>query len=150
MSLVSEINARITHAMKAHDAPTLSTLRMLKAAFVNKEVERGHALDDAEALQVVATAIKQRRDSIDQFQKGGRADLVAKETAELGVLEALMPPPLSPETIESAVAAAVAETGASGMKDMGKVMKAAMAALAGQGVDGKVVSDAVRKHLSRS
>ncbi|MCX6550910.1 MAG: GatB/YqeY domain-containing protein [Acidobacteria bacterium] len=148
MSLVADVNARITRAMKAHDQQGLSALRMLKAAFVNREIERGHALDDPEALQVVASLIKQRRESIDQFQKGGRQDLVDKETAELVLLEALMPPPLSLDEIEAAVATAVVETGATSMKDMGKVMKAAMAALSGHVVDGKVVNEAVRRRLA--
>jgi uncharacterized protein len=147
MSLVADINTRITQAMKAHDAASLSTLRMLKAAFMNKEVERGHALDDTEALQVVGTLIKQRRDSIEQFEKGGRPDLVAKESSELVLLEALMPPPMSPADLDAAVDKAVADTGATSVKDMGKVMKAVMAALAGTGADGKAVNEAVRRRL---
>lgn len=147
MSLVTDINARITQAMKAHDPVALSTFRMLKSAFVSKEVEKGHPLEDAEARQVIGTMIKQRRESIEQFQKGGRADLVEKETVELRVLEALMPPPPSAEEIQQAVEAAIAETGASGMKEIGRVMKATMAALAGRSVDGKLVNELVRKRL---
>jgi hypothetical protein len=147
MSTLSDVNARIVQAMKAHDQTALSAYRMLKAALMNKEVEKGHALVETEALQVVAAQIKQRRDSIDQFGKGGRQDLVDKETAELALLEGLMPPPLSQADIDAAVDKAVAETGASSLKDMGRVMKAAMAVLAGQPVDGKVVNDAVRKRL---
>ena len=146
-STLADVNARIVQAMKAHDQTALSAYRMLKAALMNKEVEKGHALVETEALQVVAAQIKQRRDSIDQFGKGGRQDLVDKETAELALLEGLMPPPLSQADIDAAVEKAVAETGASTLKDTGRVMKAAMAVLAGQPVDGKAVNDAVRKRL---
>lgn len=148
MSILADVNARITQAMKAHDAPTLSALRMLKTALTNKEVEKGRALETGEALQVVATLIKQRRESIEQFQKGGRPDLVEKERFEVGLLEAMMPPPVSAAEIEEAVAAAVRETGASSPKDMGRVMKAAMAVLAGRPVDGKSVNEAVRRKLA--
>ena len=149
MSTLADVNARIVAAMKAHDQTALSAFRMLKAALMNKEVEKARALDEAEALQVVAFLIKQRRDSIDQFAKAGRQDLVDKETAELGLLDGLMPPPLSQAEIDAAVDAAVAETGSSSMKDMGRVMKAAMASLAGRPVDGKAVNDAVRERLAR-
>jgi hypothetical protein len=148
MSILADVNARITQAMKAHDAPTLSALRMLKTALTNREVEKGRALETGEALQVVATLIKQRRDSIEQFQKGGRPDLVEKEQFEAGLLEAMMPPPVTAAEIEEAVAAAVLETGASSPKDMGRVMKAAMATLAGKPVDGKAVNEAVRRKLA--
>ena len=147
MSTLTDVNSRIVQAMKAHDQTALSAFRMLKAALMNKEVEKGRALEEAEALQVVAALIKQRRDSIDQFAKGGRQDLVDKETAELALLDGLMPPPLSQADIDAAVDKAVAETGATSMKDMGRVMKAAMAVLAGRPVDGKVVNDAVRRRL---
>ena len=146
--MLADVNARITQAMKAHDAPTLSALRMLKTALTMKEVERGRALETGEALQVVASLIKQRRDSIEQFQKGGRQDLVEKEQFEVALLEAMMPPPVSAEEIEEAVAKAVQETGAASPKDMGRVMKAAMAALAGKPVDGKAVNEAVRRRLA--
>jgi uncharacterized protein YqeY len=148
MSILADVNARITQAMKAQDAPTLSALRMLKTALTNKEVEKGRALETGEALQVVATLIKQRRDSIEQFQKGGRQDLVAKEQFEVTLLEGMMPPPLTAGEIDEAVAKAVAETGATSAKDMGRVMKAAMAALAGKPVDGKAVNEAVRRKLT--
>ena len=147
MSTLSDVNARIVSAMKAHDQTALSAFRMLKAALMNKEVEKRHPLEEGEALQVVAFLIKQRRDSIDQFAKGGRQDLVEKETAELALLETLMPPPTSQADIDAAVDRAVAETGATSMKEMGRVMKAAMAALAGKPVDGKAVNDAVKKRL---
>jgi len=148
MSIIADVNARITLAMKAHDAPTLSALRMLKAALTNKEVEKGRALERGEELQVVASLIKQRRDSIEQFQKGGREDLAVKEQYEVVLLEGMMPPPVSAAEIEEAVAKAVLETGAASPKDMGRVMKAAMAALAGRPVDGKAVNDAVRRKLA--
>jgi len=147
MTMLADVNARITQAMKAHEPSALSTMRMLKAALTSREIQKGHALDDAESVQVLASLIKQHRDSIEQFQKGGRQDLVDKEQAELALLEALMPPPVSAADIDEAVARAIAETGATSTKDMGRVMKAAMAALAGKGVDGKAVNDAVRKQL---
>jgi len=148
MSLVDDVSAAIIDAMRRKDADRLSALRMLKAAMMNKSVEKGHDLDDAEARQVVGALVKQRRDSIEQFQKGGRQDLVDKETAEIVVLEAYLPPAADPELVDAAVTAAVAETGAASPKDIGKVMKAAMAKLAGQTVDGKLVNELVRKKLS--
>jgi uncharacterized protein YqeY len=140
MTLNQKIAADITAAMKAKDAPRLSALRMLKAAVMNKGVEKGRDLDDAEVLQVVSSLVKQRRDSIDQFSKAGRTDLVEKETGEIGVLEAYLPPAVPPEEIDAAVAAASA-------KDMGKVMKAVMPKLAGKNVDGRAVNEAVRRKL---
>jgi uncharacterized protein YqeY len=148
MGLIQDVQSGMTQAMKAHDQVRLSTLRMLKAAFVNKEVEKGRPLDETEALAVVASVMKQRRDSIDQFAKAGRTDLVDKETAELKVLEGFLPPAMDPAEVARVVAEAVAESGATTAKDMGKAMKAAMAKLAGTGVDGKVVSDLVRKQLA--
>jgi uncharacterized protein YqeY len=148
--LVDDVSAAITEAMKQKDAARLSALRMLKAAFMNKSVEKGHELDDAEARQVVTALVKQRRDSIEQFQKGGRQDLVDKETAEIAVLESYLPPAADPALVERAVIEAISETGAAGPKDIGKVMKAAMAKLAGQTVDGKVVNELVRKKLAGS
>ena len=147
MPLSDTINTDITAAMKSKDAPRLSALRMLKAAVMNKGVEKGRDLDDAEVLQVVSSLVKQRRDSVDQFSKAGRADLVDKENAEIVILEAYLPPAASPEEIEAAVAAAVAETGASSPKDMGKVMKAVMPKLAGKNADGRAINEAVRRKL---
>lgn len=147
MSILADVNARITLAMKAHDAPTLSALRMLKTALTNREVEKGRALETGEALQVVAALLKQRRDSIEQFQKGGREDLVAREQFDVGLLEEMMPPPVTTDEIDAAVARAVEETGATSAKDMGRVMKAAMAALAGKPVEGRAVNEAVRRKL---
>jgi uncharacterized protein len=121
---------------------------MLKAALMNKEVERGRALDEHEARQVVSSLVKQRRDSIEQFTKGGRQDLVDKESAEIQVLESYLPPAADPAAVDRAVAEAIAETGATSPKDMGRVMKAAMAKLAGQSVDGKAVNECVRRKLA--
>lgn len=147
MSLMEQITKTMSEAMKAHDQVRLGTLRMLKAALMNREVERGRPLTDAEELQVVAMLVKQRKDSIDQFARGGRQDLVDKETAELGLLEAYLPPVVEAAELERVVADAVAETGASSPRDMGRVMKAVMARLAGAQVDGKAVSDMVRRKL---
>ena len=147
MSMNDQVGADITAAMKARDASRLSALRMLKAAVMNKSVEKGRDLDDAEVLQVVASLVKQRRDSIEQFTNAGRTDLVEKETAELTVLQAYLPAAATAEEINAAVAEAIAETGASSPKDMGKVMKAVMPKLAGKNADGKAVNDAVRRTL---
>jgi len=147
MSLINDVSTAIADAMRKKDAARLGALRMLKAAFMNKSVEKGRDLDDAEERQVVSSLVKQRRDSIEQFTKGGRQDLVDKETAEIAVLEAYLPPAVDPAALEQAVTAAIAETGATSAKDMGRVMKAAMGRLTGQTVDGKVVSDLVRRKL---
>ena len=134
--------------MKAKDTARLSALRMLKAAIMNKGmVEKGRDLNDAEVLQVVASLVKQRRDSIDQFAKAGRTDLVEKETGEIAILEHYLPPAVSADEIDAAVAEAIADTGASSPKDMGKVMKAVMPKLSGQNVDGRTVNEAVRRKL---
>ena len=147
MSLTDEINAAINQAMKAQDQARLIPLRMLKTALVNRRIEKGRDLDAAESLQVVSMLVKQRRDSIDQFTKGGRTDLAAKEAAEITILETYLPPAIDPGELERAVDDAIRETGASSPKDLGKVMKAAMARLAGKGVDGKAVSDLARRTL---
>ena len=149
MSLPEDVNAAITAAMKAKDALRLAALRMLKAALMNKEVERGRALDDNESRQVVSSLVKQRRDSIDQFLKGGRKDLADKEAAEIVILESYLPAAVDAGELEKAVDAAIASTGAASAKDMGKVMKAVMAALAGQTVDGKAVNELVRSKLGQ-
>lgn len=148
MAFIDSITTAIADAMRKHEAVRLSALRMLKAALMNREVERGRALDDAESLQVVASLVKQRRDSIEQFTRGGRQDLADKEAAEIVVLETYLPPSADPAAIDRAVADAIAETGATSPKDMGRVMKAAMARLAGQSVDGKVVNQRVREKLA--
>jgi uncharacterized protein len=147
MALADTVNSDIATAMKAKDAGRLSALRMLKAAIMNKGVEKGRDLEDAEVLQVVSSLVKQRRDSIEQFSKAGRTDLVDKETAEVAVLEGYLPPAASAEEIEAAVAAAIAETGAASPKDIGKVMKAVMPKLAGKNADGRTINEAVRRKL---
>jgi uncharacterized protein YqeY len=147
MSLIDEVTSAIADAMRRHDAARLTALRLLKAAIMNREVEKGRALDDGESRQVVQSLVKQRRDAIDQFLKGGRKDLADKDAAEIVVLESYLPPAADPAVVEQAIAQAIAETGASSPKDMGRVMKAAMARLAGQNVDGKRVNELVRKTL---
>lgn len=147
MSLIEQLTKTMTEAMKARDQLALATARMLKAALVNREVERGRPLTDVEELQVVGMLVKQHKDSIDQFGRGGRQDLVDKETAELAILQAYLPPVPDAGELEQVVAAAVAETGAASPKDMGKVMKAVMAHLSGAQVDGKAVSELVRRKL---
>ena len=147
MSLADSISTDIAAAMKAKDPARLSALRMLKAAVMNKSVEKGRDLEDPEVLQVIASLVKQRRESIEQFANAGRTDLVDKETAELTVLNQYLPPAASHEEIEAAVAAAIAETGAASPKDMGKVMKAVMPKLAGKNADGRAVNEIVRRQL---
>jgi len=148
MALLDEVNAAMIAAMKARDALSLGTLRMLKTALTMKGIEKGRDLDDAESLQVVASLVKQRRDSIEQFTKGGRQELADKEAAEIQVLERYQPAAASPEDVAAAVEQAIVETGATTAKDMGKVMKATMARLAGKSVDGKSVNEAVKKRLA--
>jgi uncharacterized protein len=148
LALVDDVTAAIADAMRKQEPVRLGALRMLKAALMNREVERGRALDESEGRQVVASLVKQRRDSIEQFTKGGRDDLARKEAAEIAVLESYLPPSADPEAIERAVTDAIAETGATSPKDMGRVMKAAMTKLAGQTVDGKAVNERVRAKLS--
>lgn len=145
--LIDRIGQDITAAMRARDQGRLSALRMAKAALMNREVEKGRGLEPAEADQVIASLIKQRRDSIEQFTKGGRDDLAARERAEIEVLETYLPPPIDPAELDAAVAAAIAETGATTAKDMGRVMKAVMGKLTGQTVDGRVVNELVRRKL---
>lgn len=148
MSFVDDIGHAITDAMRSKDVVRLSTLRMLKAALMNREVEKKRPLDDAESRQVVQALVKQRRDSIEQFVKGGRQELADKEAAEITVLESYLPAAADRATLERAVREAIAETGATSPKDMGGVMKATLARLAGQTVDGKVVSELVRTTLA--
>jgi uncharacterized protein len=148
MSLEHKLTTDIGAAMKAKDATRLTALRMLKTALMNKSIEKGRTLEGAEELQVVSSLVKQRRDSIEQFTAGGRGDLAAKEQAEIAVLETYLPPAVSDEEMERAVANAVAETGATGPRDIGKVMKVVMAALSGKSVDGKRVNELVRAKLS--
>ena len=147
MTLIAQITHDIAEAMKAKDQVRLSALRMVKAAIMNGEVSKGRALEEAESQQVLASMIKQRRDSIEQFGAGGRQDLVDKEKAEIAVLEKYAPPAASVAELEQAITAAMAETGATTVKDMGRVMKAVMSALAGKSVDGKAVNELVKKRL---
>jgi hypothetical protein len=147
MTLTERITHDIADAMKAREQLKLSALRMLKAALMNGEVSKGRALDEQESQQVLASLIKQRRDSIEQFKNAGRTDLVDKETAELGVLDIYAPPAVPAADLEQAVDAAITETNAASPKDIGRVMKAVMAALAGKTVDGKAVNELVRKKL---
>jgi uncharacterized protein len=147
MTLLDEVSSAIADAMRKQESLRLGALRMLKAALMNRGVEKGRDLDDAESRQVVASLVKQRKDSIEQFTKGGRQDLADKEAAEIRVLESYLPPSADPAVVERAVAEAIAESGATSPKDVGRVMKAAMAKLTGQTVDGKAVNELVRKRL---
>src|ERR671912_1871968 len=135
MAFIDRISEDLTAAMRARETMRLATLRMAKAALMNREVERGRALDDAESLQVIASLIKQRRDSIEQFQKGGREELARKEADEITILEKYLPPPVDPAQLEAAVDAAIQETGATSAKEMGKVMKVLTGKFAGAQVD---------------
>jgi len=148
MTLKDQIIADMTAAMKAKDAARTSTLRMLKSAISYREIEKGGELDEEELAKLLRSQVKQRRDSVEQYQKGGRQDLAGKETAEITVIESYLPQAASVEEIEQAVAAAVAETGATSMKEMGAVMKATMVLLAGKNPDGRTVSETVKKKLA--
>jgi uncharacterized protein len=145
--LMKKISEDMTAAMRARDQARLAPLRMAKAALMNREVEKGRELDDAESQQVIASLIKQRRDSIEQFQKGGREELAAREAAEIAVLQVYLPPAIDPADIQRAVDDAVAETAATSSKDLGRVMKAVMEKLAGRGADGRIVNELVRRKL---
>jgi uncharacterized protein len=149
MSLVDQIQKDMTAAMRARDERRLSTLRMVKAALKNKEVDKMGALDDKEAVAVLSTLIKQRKDSIEQFTKGGRQELADKEAAEIKLIETYMPKAAGEEEIVATVRATIAEMGSPSMKDMGTVMKNVMAKFAASGTraDGKVVSDTVKREL---
>src|SRR6185436_8521155 len=147
MSLSKQIVADLTTAMKAQDAAKTSTLRMVKAAMMNRQIEKGSELDDEDTQRLLRSLVKQRRDSIEQYQKAGRQELVDKEQAEIDVIETYLPRAASQEEIEQVIATVIAETGASSMKDMGKVMKAAQAALADKNADGRLVSEIVKAKL---
>jgi uncharacterized protein YqeY len=147
MKLADQVNTDIANAMRAKEPVRLSALRMLKTALTNKSIEKGRELDDTEGVHVIGTLIKQRRDSIEQFQKGGRQDLVDREAAEIKVLEEYLPPPVSEAELGTIIDAVVGETGASSPKDMGKVMKGVMGRLTGRTADGRVVSEMVKKRL---
>ncbi|MCC7043906.1 MAG: GatB/YqeY domain-containing protein [Acidobacteria bacterium] len=147
-TLFEQVTTDIAAAMRQKDQAALGPLRMLKAALMNREVEKKKALDAAESIQVVNSLVKQRRDAADQFTAGGRPELAAKELAEIDFLQRYLPPAADEATIAAAIDAAVAETGAAGPKDMGKVMKAVAAKLAGLSADGRAVSEAVKKRLA--
>ena len=148
-TLTERITQDLTAAMKAQDAARTSVLRMAKAALMNKQIDKKGPLEDGEAAKVLQGLVKQREDSVEQFKKGNRPELAAKEEAEIGVLRGYLPQEASDDEVKAAVDAAVKETGAASPKDMGKVMKAALAALqaAGKPADGKKVSDAARQRL---
>ncbi len=149
MAFLDRIQKDLTEAMKARDELRLSVLRMVKTALKNKEIEKIRPLEDAEALQVLQTLVKQRRESAEQFTRGGRADLADKETREVAFIEAYLPAAPTEAEINGAIEAAIAETGANTPKQMGAVIKASRAHLAGKTVDGKVLSDRVRERLAR-
>ena len=149
MSLREQIVKDLTAAMKAQDAGRTSTLRMVKAAMMNRQIEKGSELDDDDMQKLLRSLVKQRRDSIEQYEKAGRQELVDKEQAEIDIIETYLPKAASREEIEQAVAAAIAETGATSIKDMGKVMKAAQAALAVKNADGRLVSEVVKAKLNQ-
>ena len=147
MTFIERISQDIANAMRAKDPLRLGALRMAKAALMNQEVQKGRALDDAESQQVMTSLIKQRRDSIEQFRKGGRDDLADKEAAEITTLEAYLPAPIDAAGLERIVDEVVTELGASGPKDLGRVMKGVMPRLTGQAVDGKAVTELVKRRL---
>ena len=148
MSLKQQIISDLTASMKAQDAPRTSTLRMVKAAIINREIEKGGEMDDEEMSKLLRSLVKQRRDSVEQYEKGGRQELADKEKKEIELIEAYLPQAAAREEIEAAVAAAISETGASTMKDMGRVMKAVQAALADKNADGRTVSEIVKAKLT--
>jgi uncharacterized protein len=149
MTLVERIGEDLKASMKAQDAPRTGVLRMAKAALMNREIEKKAPLDDAEAVKTLQALVRQREDSVFQFRKANRPELVRKEEAEIEVLKGYLPAEASDAEIDAAVDKAVAETGASTAKDLGRVMKAALAALAASGrpADGKKVNEAVRRRL---
>ena len=147
VTLVEQVNQDLTAAMKAKDAERLSALRMVKTALKNREIEKMAALDDAESIKVLQSLVKQRRDSIEQYQQAQRPDLAAKEAAEIKVIELYLPAALDEEAIAAIVDQTMTEIGATGQKDFGRAMKAVMARLAGKAVDGKQVNELVRRRL---
>ena len=149
MSLADKIQTDIVTAMKAKDELRLSVLRMVKAAIQHKEVEKIRKLDEAESIGLLQTLVKQRKESIEQFAKGGRQDLVDKEKKELTIIEGYLPAAASEAEMDAAISKAISETAASSIKQMGAVVKAAKTALEGKTVDGKALSDQVRERLSK-
>ncbi|MCL4853726.1 MAG: GatB/YqeY domain-containing protein [Bryobacteraceae bacterium] len=148
MPLLDRVQKDMVQAMKDHDEARLSALRMMKAALKKQEVDSMKPLDETSEMQVLNTLMKQRRESADMFRKGGRAELAEKEEAEMRLIETYLPAAASEEDVEAAIAAALSETGVNSLKQMGVVMKAAQAKLAGKRVDGKALSDKVRARLS--
>jgi uncharacterized protein YqeY len=148
MGLKDQIVADLTAAMKAKDAERTSTLRMVKATLMNRQIDKGGELDEGEVTKALQALVKQRRDSIEQYEKAGRSELAAKESAEISVIENYLPQAASADEIAIAVDAAIRETGASSMKEMGTVMKAVMVHLAGKSADGRMVSEAVKARLA--
>jgi uncharacterized protein YqeY len=148
MSLKERIVSDLTSAMKAKEVARLSALRMVKASVMNREIEKGGELSDEELTKTLQSLVKQRRDSIEQYEKAGRQELADKERAEIEVIEAYLPRAATREEIEQAVKDAISETGASSMRDMGAVMKAAQLRLAGHSADGRTVSEIVKAKLS--
>ena len=149
MDLLTRVNEAITSAMRTRDQAALGPLRMLKAALVNRRVELGREPTEDDALKVAASLAKQRRDSISQFERAGRTDLVAQEKAELALLETFLPPPVDEAEVERSVNAAIAETNANTPRDIGRVMKQVMTQVGGQSVDGSAVSALVKRKLRR-
>jgi uncharacterized protein len=149
MGYIERIQSDLTAAMKEKDELRLSVLRMMKSALKNKEIEKVRPLDDLESLQVLQTMVKQRRESIEQFTKGGRKDLAEKEAKEIAIIENYLPAAPSDAEVHQAIEAAIAEAGADSLKQMGAVIKAARARLEGKSVDGKVLSDRVRERLTK-
>jgi uncharacterized protein YqeY len=148
MTLQDNIQSQITDAMRSKDALRLSVLRMMKSAVKNKEVEKMKSLEEPEVLAVLNSLVKQRRDSVEQFRKGGREELAQKEEAEIKIVEEFLPAAASDEDIRNAIDAAIRETGAASIKDMGRVMKAALTQLAGKTADGGRVSQLVKEKLA--
>ena len=148
MNQKAQIVSDLTASMKAQDGPRTSTLRMIKAAVMNREIEKGGELDDEEMTKLLRSMVKQRKDSVEQYENAARQDLADKEKAEIAIIESYLPLSASAEEIEQAVNAAIAETGAGSMKEMGKVMKAAQARLAGKNADGRMVSEVVKAKLA--
>jgi hypothetical protein len=147
MPIIDDVNTAIAEAMKAHEPVKLGALRLLKTALVNRSIDKGRPLEDAEERQVVATLVKQRCESVEQFKQANRLDLAEREAAEIPILEAYLPAKADAAAIEAAIDRAIAETGAKSPKDIGRVMKAAMAQLAGQTVDGRTVNELARRKL---
>lgn len=147
MALKAQLTQDMRSAMKQREHVRLSTIRLIRAAIKNREIELGEELHDEEVIKVILTLVKQHKDSIEQFQKGGRDDLVEKEQAELGILESYLPQQLSEEEVKALVKEAIEAIGATSMKDMGNVMKYIMPKVQGR-ADGKVINQLVKEHLT--